>query len=327
MGKFLQSEKPLQAKFKAASTYFSAPARADGLYRGHRNPFCLPRACAEENLFAGIRQPALDYFAAYQIKWHDGHDGKCSNHLCDSMVCGVNFLFPFANQPEALAAVLQPFFPGLDHMLPVEAGQYVAFEWIGAQNYLGEVSHNGLRTRGANYTSADAALFFEWQGGTKQFVLIEWKYTESYYPSPLHYSKSGRDRRTIYRHLFEAPDCPIDKIVLPSYDDLFYEPFYQFMRQQFLAHEMEQAHELDADVVSLLHIAPRANQDFKRITSADLDHLGDSATQIWGRLLAGSGRFLSVATEDMFGNFAALGFTEMVPWWSYILKRYAWINT
>ena len=89
------------------------------------------------------------------------------------MVCGVNFLFPFANQPEALAAVLQPFFPGLDHMLPVEASQYVAFEWIGAQNYLGEVSHNGLRTRGANYTSADAALFFEWQGVTKQFVLIE----------------------------------------------------------------------------------------------------------------------------------------------------------
>jgi hypothetical protein len=42
--------------------------------------------------------------------------------------------------------------------------------------------------------------------------------------------------------------------LIPHFDSLFFEPFYQFMRQQFLAHEMEKAHELGADEVNLLHI-------------------------------------------------------------------------
>ena len=39
------------------------------------------------------------------------------------------------------------------------------------------------------------------------------------------------------------------------------------MRQQFLSHEMEKAHELGVDIVSLMHIAPKHNHDFTRITS------------------------------------------------------------
>ena len=78
---------------------------------------------------------------------------------------------------------MKPVFPDLDEMLPIEDGQYVAFEWIGKQNYLGEkISRNGKRTRGANFTSADAAVMFKLNDGQKQIVLIEWKYTESYYP-------------------------------------------------------------------------------------------------------------------------------------------------
>ena len=107
--------------------------------------------------FPKIRQPILAYFARNKIKWHDGQDGKPDNHLCDSQVCCANFLFPFFDKPKALAGLLRPFFPNILEMLPIEDGQYVAFEWIGQQNYLGEkVSRNGKRTRGANYTSADA---------------------------------------------------------------------------------------------------------------------------------------------------------------------------
>ena len=66
-------------------------------------------------------------------------------------------------------------------MLPIEDGHYVACEWIGQKNYLREkVSGNGKRTRGANCTSADAAVMFEETDGKRQIVLIEWKYTESY---------------------------------------------------------------------------------------------------------------------------------------------------
>jgi hypothetical protein len=42
-----------------------------------------------------------------------------------------------------------------------------------------QVPTNGRRTRGANCTSADAAVRFEREDGATQIALIEWKYAES----------------------------------------------------------------------------------------------------------------------------------------------------
>lgn len=284
MGKFLEEEKRKQADFKTKSRYFSEPARVEGIYKSHLYPFCLPREYAEENLYPQIRQSIMAYFARNEIKWHDGQDRKPSNHLCDSQVCCANFLFPFFDKPEALAALLRPIYPDVHEILPIEDEQYIAFEWIGQRDYLGEKkSKNGERTRGANYTSADTAVMFKRKDGQKQIALIEWKYTESYSPTCLKCSKSGTDRTKIYEHLYLADDCPFSKELLPHFDSLFYEPFYQFMRQQFLAHEMEKAHELGADIVSLLHISPEHNKDFKLVTSPDLQTVDVSAAKVWRR--------------------------------------------
>lgn len=326
MGNFLESEKPKQADFKTTSLYFSDSARADGVYKGKPRPFCLPLDFSEQNLFPEIRETALSHFEKHQIKWHDGQNGKPSNHLCDSQVCCVNFLFPFADKPDALAKVLRPIFPEVERMLPVESGQYVSFEWIGQENYLGEkISRNGQRTRGANYTSADSIVMFERTDKKRQVVLIEWKYTESYGGTFLKISDSGTDRTGIYRHLFEGADCPIKKEILPSFDALFYEPFYQFMRQQFLASEMEKARELGADIVTLLHIAPAHNADFRKITSPELEKLGSSATSIWKELVKPEGKFISVSTEQVFGNLSVEQLPEMKSWLEYIYARYTWV--
>jgi hypothetical protein len=247
--------------------------------------------------------------------------------MCDSQVCCVNFLFPFADQPEALAQLLRPFYPQLDHMLPVEDGKLVSFEWIGARNYLGEkISRNGKRSRGANFTSADAIVMFERTDKKRQIVLIEWKYTESYGGTNLKFAKSGTDRTKIYQHLFDHPDCLIRKDLLPNFDALFFEPFYQFMRQQFLAHEMEKAQEMNADIVSLLHIAPAHNLDFRKITSPALKHLGNSPTQIWGKLVKEQDRFRSVCTEDLFGGLSEEQLPELKELLNYIQERYRWIK-
>ena len=295
--------------------------------KGKPRPFCLPIEFAEQNLFPEIQESALSHFAKHNIKWHDGQNGKPSNHLCDSQVCCVNFLFPFADKPDALAQVLRPIFPELEKMLPVESGLYVSFEWIGQENYLGEkISRNGQRTRGANYTSADSIVMFECKDKKRQVVLIEWKYTESYGGTFLKISDSGTDRTGIYRHLFESADCPINKNILPSFDSLFYGPFYQFMRQQFLAHEMEKAHDMGADIVSLLHIAPAHNTDFRKVTSPELEKLGESATGIWKKLVKTEGRFISVSTEQLFGNLSAEKLPEIKSWLEYIHMRYAWIR-
>jgi hypothetical protein len=244
-------------------------------------------------------------------------------------VCCVNFLFPFADRPAALARVLQPVFPELSHMLPFENGEYVSFEWIGKDDYLGEKKNarNKLRSRGATCTSMDAIVMFERTDKKRQVVLIEWKYAESYYHTDLKTTKrSGTDRTAIYRPLFDRTDCPINKAILPGFEALFYEPFYQFMRQQFLAHEMEKAHELGADIVSVLHIAPAHNTDFRRITSPALAGLGESATGVWKKLVKAEGRFISVATEHLFGKLSATQLPEMQPWLEYIRARYAWVQ-
>jgi len=328
MGKFLESEKQRLTEFKATSPYFSDTTRADGVYRGKPRPFCVPRAYAEENLFPEIQQTITAYFAKYEIKWHDGQDKRPSNHLCDSQVCCANFLFPFADKPTDLESLLRPLFPDIQRMLPMEQErQFVSFEWVGRDNYLGEkMPRHGKRTRGANFTSADAAVMFERKDGLKQIVLIEWKYTESYSSTSLKIAKSGTDRTTIYAHLYNRDDFPLNKQLLPNFESLFYEPLYQLMRQQLLAHEMERTQELGADIVSLLHIAPAHNTDFQRVTSPALRTLGDSVMEVWKKLQRYPNRFTSISAEDMFNRFAAEMSLDMAAWWEYITTRYSWLQ-
>jgi hypothetical protein len=210
-------------------------------------------------------------------------------------------------------------------MLPIEDDQYVACEWIGAKNYLKErVPPSGARTRGANCTSVDAAIMFERTDGKRQIVLIEWKYTESYVNICLTTAKSKRDRTAIYRPMFDASQCPIDRAPLPDFESLFYEPFYQFMRQQFLAHEMELANEQGADIVTVLHIAPAHNRAFHRVTSPQLALIDRTATGVWSKL-AGD-RFISVNTEELFGPALRVGLVGMMDWSDYVLQRYPWVG-
>jgi hypothetical protein len=328
MGKFLELERVRQARFKAQSSYFSEAARLPGVFRNRPRDFCVPPELAEENLYPGIREQALRHFQQQNIKWHLGQDNKPINHLCSSQVCCVNFLYPFANQPEALAALLRPLFPDIEKMLPIDSPeQLVTFEWIGKENYLGErVPRGGHRTRGANCTAADAVVMFQRQNSQREIVLIEWKYTESYGSTPYYTSNRGTSRVDIYRPLYQRTDCPLNKGLLPDFRDLFYEPFYQLMRQQFLAHEMERARELGADRVSALHIEPRANEDFLRVTSPGLRALGDSATGIWKLLLINPDRFRSIAIEELFGRLPQDSTAKLGDWWPYIQQRYSWMD-
>jgi len=321
MGKFLETEKKRQTDLKKSSPYFSEQARSGGEFGGREYPFFLPKMNADENLYSQIRQSAAYYFAEYGIKWHQ------LAHLCSSQVCCINFLFPFVSRPNALKSLLLPLYPTIKRLLPMETpDRFIAFEWIGLENYLREkIRGDGQRTRGANFTSADAAVMFERNDGTRQIVLIEWKYTESYSSQSKEISSSGTDRKQIYAPLYQRLDCPLDKNILPNYASLFYEPFYQLMRQQLLAHEMERAHELGASEVTVLHIAPRHNTDFLRVTSPQLVNLDSSAINVWKQITKND-KFASIATEDLFGAFPTAEFPDMSGWWEYINARYTWLQ-
>ncbi len=356
MGKatsFLATEKVRQAGLKDDTTLFSLRACVDGPYSvptaKHPHPptypFCLPVALAAENLYDEVRASQIQAFAVRGIPWHKGVNGGPTTHLCSSQVCCVNFLAPLATRPEALINLVRPLYPDSLEMLPVDpcAGDYVEFEWIGDPlvNYLDEGNKQGTRTRGANCTSADAAVRYRDTSGAEHVILIEWKYCESYrdlatIPPARRLLSSvdgtltpaARTRRARYE---ERLDALVDLPDGLTFDDLCVEPLYQLMRQQLLAREMETVGR-EADSVSVLHLSPRANHDFTLITSPALrtwaksQYQGEdlSVTEAWLRLQSGGARFQRAAIEDFFAPALASNAPALAGWRSYIAKRYAW---
>jgi hypothetical protein len=317
---------------------FTLRARIPGIYRGKRRSFCIANRLSYENLHPAARVDALDYFRERGITWHDGQldwEGRKgahpSNHLCCSQCACVNSLWPMSRDPELLARVFGPFLPELDEPLPMtEDGAlpgggtpFVAFEWIGTENYLGE---RGNRKRGANATSADFSFRFRRTDGRTRLVLGEWKYTEHYRRSPLSRAKINQTRWDVYHDAFqrwadEDPD-------LPPYEGFFVDPHYQFMRQMLLAREIEAAGgdgEMSADVVSVLHVSPDANREFHdNLGSAlALQPLGSTVTKAWSRI-APADRFLAISSESLYEAIADAADGALEDWRDYLLLRYGW---
>lgn len=254
-----------------------------GTYRGKRRDFCIADGLSTENLEAGLRDRALDYFRERNIFWHDGKGpGKNlpSNHLCCSQSFCINSWLPFVTEPTALGEALSKLGYPVQEMLPFEADKpmadgappAVAFEWIGEHNYLGEHAGKHIaectgRSRGRLFTSADFAFRFRRKDGAIQIVLGEWKYTEYYSigeDACLRFGDSGTDRLLIYAGEFKKPGCQIRFCDGVNPADLFYDPFDQLMRLQLLASAMERTREMGARIVSVLHVAPKANGELRR---------------------------------------------------------------
>ncbi len=97
------------------------------------------------------------------------------------------------------------------------------------------------------------------------------------------------------------------------------------MRLQLLAQEMEYHHEMNADIVTVLHVSPIANREFREgVTSAYLGNQfpGQEVMDIWEKLVDPS-KFISVSVEDMLGFIAKSGSIADKDWMSYLQERYS----
>ena len=335
---FRDTEKARYADLKPL--LFSPAAQAPGTYHGIPRPFCLADGHSEENLQPSVREEAVAYFRARRIPWHDGWAdasgngrGQPSNHLCCSQSFCVNALWPMVRDLELLAAAFRPFLPEIEAVLPFCADQpladgadpFLAFEWIGTRNYLGEVGN--ARQRGAKATSADFAFRFRRTDGRVQLALGEWKYTETYRKSPPDRDVLNATRLRVYRTAFDRwREQYTGEAPFPPYEAFFVEPWYQLMRLTLLAQEMELAgSEMGAEVVTVLHVAPRANYDLSDNLSAapEMRRWGSTLTEAWSHL-APAGRFLSISNEDLLNSTAALADSRHSTWVEYLLQRYGW---
>lgn len=275
------------------------------------------------NLEPSIREAALAYFDKYGIAWH-----MHANHALSSQICCLNFLMPLATRPHLLADLVQKAIGGpAPEMLPVEDGPqgepwFVGFEWIGKADYLNEWPASRAATRGANVTSADAVVRFR-QAGKTETLLIEWKYIESY-GNPID-PKGNTIRAARYKDLMFAPTGPIKPDSGVKLEDFFWEPFYQNLRQQMLALQMERAGEDGAELVRVLHVSPADNLALKKMTSPNLQPFGSDASSAFRSLLVRPENFLSTSPEEWFGEFVERD-KNFADWAGYLHERYDFLQ-
>ncbi len=318
-GSFVNEARAESVRWKLTTDALPDAAQRPAPYRGkgQARPFCLPVDYSSHNLLPTARKTALERFAAAEIPWHQGLDGGPSNHLLSSQVMCANALAPLVGDADALRAIFEPHL-SITEIVPFgastasrfDASDYVVFEWNGTADYLRE-GGGVAGVRGAYSTSVDAAIRYRTPDGRTEIALIEWKYVEEYQ----HHRLSGGERsmqtrHTRFRHFYDDPEGPV-RADLVEYDSLFREPFYQLLRQQLLAWQMEMAKELDADRVRVVLVAPAANHELA--TSYDPGLFGQvhewqspepSVYELWRQMLRRPDRFVFIDGAELIGSDA-----------------------
>ena len=261
-----------------------------GVFFGKPREFVLDEPIA--NLWAGIREDAMDYFSANNIVWWGGTN-EPTGHLLSSQIACVNHLYSLRQRPDLATAVLKGIDPAVESAVVVDDG-FVEFEFIGQSQYLDEKSWS----RGINTTSVDAVMIGECKDGLRRLYLIEWKYTESY---PSNQSKYIPERARVYDHLIKSTDSPF----LPGVptEAFYYEPFYQMMRQTLLAWQATQNCDHGCSDYLHIHVIPEQNAELLgRVTSPYLT--GSTLTDAWKGALRCPEKYRTLSPESFMSACA-----------------------
>jgi Restriction Endonuclease associating with ARP/Domain of unknown function (DUF3470) len=137
-------------------------------------------------------------------------------------------MYLLRQRPDLAKAVLRAIDPEVVEAEIVDDG-YVEFEFIGARQYLTERASS----RGANCTSVDAFMIGRTAHDARRAFLMEWKYTEAYRRE----DKYIPERARVYDDLVTAEDSPFKQVEPRA---LYFEPFYQMMRQTLLGWQISE---------------------------------------------------------------------------------------
>lgn len=261
-----------------------------GVFAGTPRGFVLEDA--DGNLWDGVRRDALGYFASQGIAWWKGEGEGPTGHLLSSQVACVNHLFALRQRRDAATALLRGLDGEVEGAEVIEDG-LVAFEFIGPKPRLGERSFS----RGSHSTSVDAAMIGRLRDGSRRLFLIEWKYTEAYRSEDKHIPA----RAEVYDRWILDQESPFTAGLDPR--ALYYEPFYQMMRQTLLGWLIVRHGDLGCSSFRHVHVVPEGNREFHdRVTSPGLS--GRTVTEAWGRVLKEPQHYLPVTPEELLAPVA-----------------------
>jgi hypothetical protein len=233
-----------------------------GMIKKLKLPFVLENRML--NLWEGIRDDAISYFRRYDIDWHKDINGEPKEgpegHLLSSNIACINHLFYLRKRQDLATLVLKNIDSRIVNSELVDDG-YIEFEKMGGkdENPLKEKSE--YRKRGSKSTSVDALMVGKKQNGKNILVLIEWKYTENYINPECKFIEKD-DYHKNYTDLLQEVYCPIKSP--ENVTGLFFEPYYQLMRQTLLGWKMAETKEYNSDEYICLHIIPHGNIELRR---------------------------------------------------------------
>jgi len=302
-------EKERQKAIRIRDQIFRDPG--NGMFFGKEREFVLSEPLL--NLWEGIRFDVKHYFEKYGIPWWSGNE-EPTGHLLSSQVACVNHLFPLRQRKDCVDKILQNVNNNLVESSFIDSG-FIEFEKTGERSLGKEKSVQ----RGANSTSIDSLMIAQKENGEKVLILIEWKYTESYTANSILYSKSGTNRLDVYKELLEKDNCPI---ITGNHEDLFYEPYYQLMRQTLLGWTMTQNNEYEATDWLHMHVIPEDNKELReRITSANLT--GKTLEESWKLQLKNPDKYIVISPQKLLEPIIELEDTKSIT--NYLTARY-WTN-
>jgi hypothetical protein len=280
----------------------------DGEFRKIKREFVLSEP--DLNLWSGIREDAIEYYQQNKISWWSTGN-EPTGHLLSSQIACLNHLYFLRQRADLATAVLQGVDTNIKKAVKLDSG-YVEFEKVGEQKLGGERP----LTRGANCTSVDALMLGETRSGSLKLFLIEWKYTETYSPVTKNSGASGATRVAAYKNLLNHTGCPIST---KNQAALYYEPFYQLMRQTLLGWQMVGRKEYKADSWMHLHIIPHENTGLKNtITAPGL--IGNTICAAWKSVLNNPGLYQSLDPADFLQPISQHADTLAVR--AYLKARY-----
>jgi hypothetical protein len=267
------------------------------------------------SLYPPFREGVLRYYNSYSIAWWGGSDGPTDSPISSQVAC-INHLEPARLNHQVAIQLARRYVPGAVEVLPIEGG-FLAYEWVGMNSYLKERGWS-VKSRGKNITSVDALMAVKRNDGQVSLIVIEWKYTECYSGKCLAISDKGTQRIEIYRSLLEEPECPIR---LGDHKRLFFDPYYQLMRQTLLAWQMIRHREFGATNWVHVHVAPKANvQLLETITSPQLSEF-KTMERAWKSVLVDPGKYRLVSPHELLTSIELTSDTDR--WLAWLAERYS----
>lgn len=265
------------------------------------------------NLFEPIREECVEYFKDNKIIWWNTRTHP-SGHLLASQISCLNHLFSLRNDQSAATKLLKAIDNEFDEALFLDEG-YIEFEKVGKKN----LGNEKALTRGEMCTSIDAMML-----GKKRnkivLVLIEWKFTEAYDNEPecILLKKNGPAIWNQHIDLIKEVDSPLN---IKTPESLYFEPFYQLMRQTFLGWQMVKGNEYMA--VDWLHVEviPENNYTLRNfISSPSLSKFGNNIETVWKSILKFPEKYFIISPEKLFQNIVTENrYSELT---SYLKLRY-----